>query len=141
MAKARTITIITQPSHDTAAIALSVIGFIVTIIGALICATATILGAYIVVAAESKERMIAKAEWQELARANGWVPRGECPWESARIDGRDLSGKKIEVEINTLADEYRWVRGSSSEIGLGKKSENLTDHIKGLYLSTKATTI
>jgi hypothetical protein len=146
MAKARHITIVTQPSNDRAATILAVIGFVMTIVAALICAAATIVGALIVVAAESKDKLVQcccvpKDDWKEFARANGWIPRGECPWDSVHGIGTDLSGKKIEVKINTLADQYRWVLGSSSEIGLGKKSENLTDHIRGLYISTKATTV
>lgn len=146
MPNARTINLVTQPSKDRAAITLALIGFVITIIASLITAAATLLGALIVVSAESKQQMaqcccIPRDDWKDFARTNGWIPRTECPWESRRSSGQDSHGRKVEVQIHLLAGEYRWVLKSSSEIELGDKNTSLATHIRGLEISSKAKVI
>jgi hypothetical protein len=75
-------------------------------------------------------------EWKRVARENNWIPKGECPWQPVVASGRDESGKQILVQINILAEEYRWQYGSSTEIELNGKPEDLPAHIRSLDIST-----
>src|SRR5437016_3860874 len=102
-------------SGGTATIVAAVITFLAIILAAII----QVFFGYKTVVAEYQITRFAPLPWQETARENGWIPRGECPWHPVNAIGRDEGGKSIWIRINILSEEYRWVFASPSEIELG----------------------
>jgi hypothetical protein len=146
MSSPYTISIVTSPSNDRAVIIAAIIGFVATIILAVITAFATLLGAVITVVATWQQKAIEccwipKDDWRRIARENGWIPRGECPWQTIITTGQDTKGNKVTVQIKLLSGEYRWVFKSSTMAELGEEKTDLRLQIRGLDLDPKATAI
>lgn len=146
MTSAPTINIVAPPSNDRAVIAAAVIGFVATIILAFATVLAALIGVVVTVVTNWQHKAIEccwipKDDWRQVARENGWIPRGECKWESIPATGRDKSGRKIKVRINLLSGEYRWVYKSSAEAELGEEKVDLRPHISGLEVDPKAAAI
>lgn len=84
---------------------------------------------------------IPKDDWRQIARENGWIPRGECPWQTITTTGQDTKGNKVTVQIKLLSGEYRWVYKSPTMAELGEGKTDLRPQIRGLDLDPKATAI
>jgi hypothetical protein len=145
MSPPNTIQIVTQSPSDRAAIVAAKLGLVAAVLG-LVAAFASLLGSVITVVASSAqtafdEACISKGDWKQFARRNGWIPKGECEWDSLETRGQDKSGKGIRVRIHLLSGEYRWVVESSSKAELGEKKTDLESHIRGLELDSKSDVI
>ena len=146
MSSPHTITIVTSPSNDRAVIIAAVIGFVATLLFAFITAFATLFAAIITVVAAWQQKAIEccqspKDDWRQVARENGWIPRGECPWLIITTTGHDSKGNKVDVRIKLLSGEYRWVYESSTEAEIGGQKTDLRPEIRGLDVDKKATAI